>query len=86
MDVDGDLSQLVLVLTGMVPAEQQLGARRELDTDVRLSAAAIATVARGEGGEFSSSCHDVLFLQAISVGSTYVLAAIFRLDGLDPTT
>jgi len=43
-----DLVELVGVLAGVVGTEQQLSARSQLDTYVRLSAATVASIERGE--------------------------------------
>ena len=44
MDHRGDLAQLVLVLTGVVSAEEKFSAAGEFNSHVGLSAAAIAAV------------------------------------------
>jgi hypothetical protein len=48
--VDGDrhLAELVLVLTRMVSAEQELGLSGQLDADVGLGATTIATIRCGQ--------------------------------------
>lgn len=52
------------MLASVMSAEQQLSASREFDTDIGLSAAAIATIT-GSEGEFSGSDHGVLFLPGV---------------------
>lgn len=47
-DVDGDVGQLRQVLAGVVRAEQQLPARREASTQVRLGTATVASVGCGQ--------------------------------------
>jgi hypothetical protein len=44
VDGDRDLAELVAVLAGVVAAEEQIPASGELDTEVRLRTAAVATV------------------------------------------
>jgi hypothetical protein len=45
---DGDLLQLVTVLTGVVGAEQQLPTGLELDAKVGLGSATVTAVCRGQ--------------------------------------
>ena len=59
-DLDGLGAQGLLVTAPVMPTEQQVGAPRKDDADIRLRIAAITTICRSErwGGE--RRCHRVL--------------------------
>jgi hypothetical protein len=66
-DVDGDLLELVTVLTRVVGAEQELSAGVELDTQVGLRAAAVAAVLGSQRStRGNSSCHFGLVSRVVS--------------------
>jgi hypothetical protein len=70
VDHDSDLLELVTVLACVVGAEEELAAGGELDTEVGLGAAAVATVfSRQRSGRGNSSCH---------VGLTFVGRPFYR--------
>ena len=48
MDDEGHLTQLLLVLPGVVAAEEQFSSGQELGLDICLGAAAIASILSGE--------------------------------------
>lgn len=58
--LSGDGLEGVAVGTGMVGAEHELAAGLQEHVDVRLGAATVAAVARGEPGGFESEVHGAL--------------------------
>ncbi len=65
--VDGDLFELVTVLTGVVGTEEELAADVELDTQVGLRTAAVAAVLSSQRStRGNSSCHFGLVSRVVS--------------------
>ena len=65
--VDGDLLELVTVLTRVVGTEQELSAGVELDTQVGLRTAAVAAVLGSQRStRGNSSCHFGLVSRVVS--------------------
>ena len=54
--VDRDFAQLGVVLAGVVGTEEELQAGSELNTEVGLGTAAVATVGRAKGGGTRGNC------------------------------